>query len=89
MAGRDRAHQGEAQRVGAEFVDDAERIDHVALRLRHLGAGGVAHQAVDVDVVERDFGAPLASFMKCRPIIIMRATQKKMMSKPVTSAEVG
>ena len=30
-----------------------------------------------------------SSFMKCRPIIIMRATQKKMMSKPVTSVEVG
>jgi hypothetical protein len=29
------------------------------------------------------------SAMKCRPIIIMRATQKKMMSKPVTSVEVG
>ena len=28
-------------------------------------------------------------FMKCSPIIIIRATQKKMMSKPVTSAEVG
>ena len=27
--------------------------------------------------------------MKCRPIIIIRATQKKMMSKPVTSTEVG
>ena len=29
------------------------------------------------------------SFIKCRPIIIMRATQKKMMSKPVTSTLVG
>ena len=27
--------------------------------------------------------------MKCWPIIIMRATQKKMMSKPVTSTLVG
>ncbi len=27
--------------------------------------------------------------MKCRPIIIIRATQKKMMSKPVTSTLVG
>ena len=45
----------EAQRVGAVFVDDAERVDDVALRLRHLGAGRVAHQAVDVDVVERHF----------------------------------
>src|SRR4030095_1664318 len=28
-------------------------------------------------------------FMRCRPSIAMRATQKKMMSKPVTSTEVG
>ena len=27
--------------------------------------------------------------MKCRPIIDMRATQKKIMSKPVTSTLVG
>ena len=27
--------------------------------------------------------------MKCRPSMIMRATQKKMMSKPVTSTDVG
>ncbi len=28
------------------------------------------------------------SSMKCRPIIIIRATQKKMMSKPVTRTSV-
>ena len=39
---------------------------------------------MDIDGVER---AP--SSMKCRPIIIIRATQKKMMSKPVTSTSVG
>ncbi len=27
--------------------------------------------------------------MKCRPIIIMRATQKKMMSGPVTMTALG
>ena len=43
---------------------------------------------MDVDVVERHLGCR-GSFMKCVPIIIMRATQKKMMSKPVTSADVG
>ena len=77
-----RRHRGqrEAQRVGAVFVDQVERVDDVALRLRHLGAALVAHQRVDVDVVSNG-----TSFMKCRPIIIMRATQKKMMSKPVTS----
>jgi hypothetical protein len=30
-----------------------------------------------------------SSFMKCRPSMAMRATQKKMMSKPVTSTDVG
>jgi hypothetical protein len=32
--------QREAQRVGAVFVDQAERVDDVALRLRHLLALG-------------------------------------------------
>ena len=64
-----RRHGGEreAQRVGAVLIDQAERIDDIALRLRHLGAALVAHQRVDVDGV----------------------TQKKMMSKPVTSTLVG
>ncbi len=44
----------------------------------------VAHQGMDVD--RRGTGT---SPMKCRPIIIIRATQKKMMSKPVTSTSVG
>ena len=74
------ARQREAQRIGAVVVDHVERVDHVALRLRHLRALLVADERVDVD----GRGTAL-SFMKCRPIIIMRATQKKMMSKPVTS----
>ena len=32
-----------------------ERVDDVALRLRHLGAALVAHQRVDVDGAKRDF----------------------------------
>ena len=58
-------------------------IDDVALRLRHLGALRVAHDAVDVDVAER-YLVP-----KWIPIMIIRATQKKMMSKPVISVDVG
>src|SRR5690606_14373721 len=42
------------QRVGAEFVDDLQRVDGVAFRLRHLLALLVADQCVDVDVLERD-----------------------------------
>ena len=36
-----------------DAVDHVERIDRVALRLRHLLALGVAHDGVDVDVAER------------------------------------
>ena len=53
----------------------AERVDDVALRLGHLVAVLVAHHAVQVDACGR-----AAVPMKCMPIIIMRATQKKRMS---------
>jgi hypothetical protein len=43
----------EAQRVGAHFVDDVERIDDVALRLRHLLPLLVAHETVEEDLAER------------------------------------
>src|SRR6266481_2041371 len=48
-------HRGEreAQRVGAEVVDQMQRIDDVALRLRHLGALLVADERMDVDGRER------------------------------------
>ena len=50
-----RGHGGEreAERVGAVAVDQLERIDDVALRLRHLLALLVADQRVDVDLAER------------------------------------
>src|SRR3546814_14308170 len=38
-----RRHE-EAQRVGAVLVDEAERIDDIALRLRHLRAVGRADE---------------------------------------------
>ena len=53
------------------------------LRLRHLLALGVAHQAVDVDLAEGH------SPMNSMPSMTMRATQKNRMSKPVMSSEVG
>ena len=71
------------QRLELDAVDDVERIDDVALGLGHLLAFGVAHQAVDVDLAERHLAHELQADM------IMRATQKKMMSKPVTSTLVG
>ena len=53
VALRGLARQRKAQRVGAIVVDDAERVDDVALRFRHLGALLVTNQAVDVDSRER------------------------------------
>ena len=41
------------QVVERDAVDQVERIERVALRLRHLLAFGVAHERVDVDVAER------------------------------------
>ena len=45
--------QREAQRIGAVLVDQLQRVDDVALRLRHLRALLVANDGVDVDVPER------------------------------------
>ena len=39
--------------VGAVLIHDLERIDHVALGLRHLLLVGIAHQAVHVNFAER------------------------------------
>jgi hypothetical protein len=49
-------HRGEreAHGVGAEFVDEVERVEHVAERLRHLLALLVADEGVDIDGVEGD-----------------------------------
>ena len=44
---------GEAQGVGAVFVDEVERIERVALGFRHLLAALVAYQPMDIDLPER------------------------------------
>ncbi len=43
------------QRVDVDTVDEVERVEGVALRLRHLLAFLVAHQRVDVDGAKRHF----------------------------------
>ena len=43
------------QRLEVDAVDEVERVEHVALRLRHLLAFLVAHDRVDVDVAKRHF----------------------------------
>ncbi len=50
-----RRHDGqrEAQRIRAIFVDQVERVDDIALGLRHFLPVLVAHQSVDIDGVER------------------------------------
>ena len=42
------------QLVEADAVDQVDRVEHVALRLRHLLAFGIADQAMHIDVLERD-----------------------------------
>ena len=83
-AGTGEGADGEAEGVCAVGVDELERVDDVALGFRHLLALLVADEAVDVDGAEGHL-----AFRKCRPIIIMRATQKKMMSNPVTRTSPG
>ena len=52
VVGRQRGH-GEAQRIGAVFVDQLQRVHGVALGLGHLLALLVRHQPVQVDGAER------------------------------------
>ena len=47
--------QREAQGVGAVFVDQLERVDDIAFGLGHFLAALVAHQCVDVNILERHF----------------------------------
>ena len=45
--------QGEAHRVAAVLVDQLQRVEHVAERLRHLLALLITHQGMDIDGAER------------------------------------
>ncbi len=55
----------------------------ISERLRHLAPALVADDAGEEDIAERNLA------VNSRPAMIMRATQKKMMSGPVTSTFVG
>ena len=80
----DSTREREAHGVRPELVAHVERVDDVALRLRHLLALLVAHEAVEDDV-----GEAARARRTTRPAMIIRATQKKRMSKPVTRTVVG
>ena len=58
-----RIHQADRalfdQRVEADAVDQVDRVEHVALRLRHLLAFAIADQAMHIDVLERDLAGDL------------------------------
>ena len=54
VAGGGADQQREAQRIGAHFIHDDQRIDHVALGLAHFLAVFVADQAVQIDGMEGD-----------------------------------
>ncbi len=51
-AGRGAGEERHADGVGAVLFGHDERVDYVALRLRHLLLLGVAHEAVNVDLAE-------------------------------------
>jgi hypothetical protein len=77
-----RRHE-EAQRIRAILVDQAERIDDIALGLGHFLPVRRAHQPVQVEPLPRHIP------MKCMPCIAMRASQKNRMSKPEMSRSLG
>ena len=88
------AAKRKASGIGAEALNNIQRIDHVALGLRHLLPIGVAHQRVDVNLAEGNavvfLFSPTAGLfqhrvllspsMKWQPNMIMRATQKNKIS---------
>ena len=79
-----RRHE-EAQRIGAVFVDQAERIDDIALGLGHLRPVRRADETVKIET----WPGHLACQVKCIPCIIIRASQKNRMSKPEISRSLG
>ena len=77
------------QQIFREMPSIMSRVQHVAHGLGHLLAFFVANEAGDVNGLERDCGWPFSSLMKCMVIMIIRAIQKKMMSKPLISTSSG
>jgi hypothetical protein len=67
------------ERLDVDAVDQVERVEDVALRLRHLLAFLVADDRVDVDVLERDAAGEPGRHHD-HP-----GDPEEMMSKPVTS----
>ena len=76
--------EAEPQRVGPELLDHVERIDAVALRLRHRLAVAVENLGRDVDARGT---APRRRLYS--PASTIRATHSVMMSREVTSTLVG
>ena len=74
------AGQGEPHRVGAIVLDPLQRIDGVALRLGHLLAVLVTHQAVQRDGMKRHLRGAVVIAVAYSPNIIIRTTQKNRMS---------
>ena len=66
--------KGEARGIRPIFCDHFQRVQHVALGLRHLLAVGIAHQRVNVDMTERDaviFLRPIATGLFHGGILLM------------------
>jgi len=78
------------RKPSAPFVDQVERIGGIAQRLRHFAALLSATDPVKKTVVNGILSWSWPFFpVEFRPAMIMRATQKKMMSGPVTSTRLG
>src|ERR1041385_4683455 len=89
-AGRD-AHQTKAQAVGAIFINQLERIGRVAQRLRHLWPSLSRIRPVKYTWRNGMLSSSRSDLpgLNSSPAMIMRATQKKMMSGAVTRTLVG
>ena len=71
------------QRIGAELFDHVQRIDTVALRLRHRLAVAVENLRMDVHLGEGNFSHVV------KPASTIRATHSVMISREVISVLVG
>jgi hypothetical protein len=69
-----------------DAVDEVERVETLPLDFDIFWPFSSRTRPCDVHLLN---GITSAGFMNFRVIMIMRATQKKMMSKPVTSTSVG
>ena len=67
-------NEHEAQRIGSIFVNNFQGVNAVTQGFTHLPALFIADKTMDEDMLKGNF------LHNSMPMVIMRATQKKMMS---------